>query len=128
MQTHPTFREMVTEAIIEMNDPGKNKPVSRYCIKKYMLANYNVSDVYIKKHSKSYFKQLVLSGYLIKIKESFKLSKKAISTPLPIRKNKYIIRKMKNEEQFHVLNSKNYKLVKIFYNRKEALDFCKLGE
>lgn len=58
---HPSFKVMICKAIREQKD---HKGSSRVAIKKYILANYHVSEKIMASHFNYYLKRLVTKGYL----------------------------------------------------------------
>jgi hypothetical protein len=71
-KTHPTYEEMITEAIQENNS---KKGTSRQFISKYVNENYKLPENY-STHLSVQLKRLISNGYLDKIKASYILNTK----------------------------------------------------
>lgn len=65
--THPTFKVMVSQAIISLGDA---KGSSRQAIRKYIIANYVVSDASLKLNLKKALAKMVAGGEIIHPKAS----------------------------------------------------------
>lgn len=74
MSKYPSYQNMISAAIA---CAANKKGISRYSIRKYILANYDIPEPRLLSHLNIALKRLVEKGYLIKIKDSFKLSKPA---------------------------------------------------
>lgn len=65
---------MIAEAIMHLRKPGKWQ-VSRQSITKYICANHDVTDDACRVYLPKYLKKGLISGRLVKVKASYKLSK-----------------------------------------------------
>merc|ERR1711934_252808 len=87
---HPTYEVMIKEAIVALKDRTGSSTIA---IKKYMEANYKLSETFGTALSKA-LKRFVESGKLIKVKVSYKLgSLKTAPKKKVVKKKKTVAKK-----------------------------------
>merc|ERR1712216_874527 len=89
---HPTYEVMIKEAIVALKDRTGSSTIA---IKKYMEANYKLSETFGTALSKA-LKRFVESGKLTKVKASYKLgSLKTAPKKKVAKKKKKVVKKPK---------------------------------
>merc|ERR1711934_447970 len=86
---HPTYEVMIKEAIVALKDRTGSSTIA---IKKYMEANYKLSETFGTALSKA-LKRFVESGKLIKVKASYKLGGLKTAPKKKVVKKKTVVKK-----------------------------------
>merc|ERR1711934_712259 len=86
---HPTYEVMIKEAIVALKDRTGSSTIA---IKKYMEANYKLSETFGTDLSKA-LKRFVESGKLIKVKASYKLGSLKTAPKKKVVKKKTVVKK-----------------------------------
>lgn len=81
---HPTTSKMVISALKTLEQ--RRKGISLYAIKKYIASKFSINIQKYKPYLTKYLKRAVDDGELIRIKQSYKLSRKSLRKQKPPKK------------------------------------------